>query len=381
MTLDLEALVTELEKNKRSIDDWVKKSQDAASDLRKHVGLLVEPEKEKLDALEYPGARPLEPGGLVKSYERTWEDREGAVAWVDSILSAKAVAASDGSQIYPTKEMFLAIAVIQSGLVLNRHGSKDYENRTAVKLLSPDDFGQEGMLPKHRDEMVDAFRFEMECESLTSILREEPGVTALLDGSLVLSHIQSAKEEAKQAYLRAVTELLGVAQETGNLLGAYIDLSKSTDLACILSHLLGNGERARVWDVQLLSGSMAWGDRTKAFLCDRDDRWGKGRSALDLYGQYRDSVGFFYLQLNNELPSRVEFPAWIYEQGRLDELADIIRAEVLIKGDYPDILYRAHNLAVIKEKEKEVFLQMVRGLLAGGMGVSSKEIYKSAGGL
>jgi len=381
MTLDLGELVSELEKSKVSIDEWVKRSHDAASDLRENLELLNTPDEQKLDDHEYPGARSLEPGELFKKYDRTWEDREGAVAWVDTVLSGKAVAASDGSQIYPKKEMFLAIAVIQAGLVLNRHGTKDYENRTNVRLLSPDDLGQEDMLPKHRDEMVDAFRFEMECDILREVLKGEPGVTAMLDGSLVLSHIQSAKEEAKQAYLRGVTELLGTVKETGNLLAAYIDLSKSTDLACMLSHLMGNGDRQRVWDVQLLSGAMAWGDRTKAFLCDRDDRWGKGRSALELYGQYRDCVGFFYMQLGSDTAARVEFPVWVYEQGRLDELADIIRAEVLIKGDYPDILYRAHNLAVIKEKEKDVFLKMVRNLLADGLGVSSKELYKSVGGL
>lgn len=381
MSLDLGELVSELETIKDPIKEWIKKSDDDTGELRRNIDLLQEPDERILSVIEYPGARPLEPGTLIKKYDRTWEDRETAVKWIDEILSNKAVAASDGSQIYPQKEMFIAIAVIQSGMVLNRHGSKDYENRTRIKLLSPDDLGQEGMLPKHRDEIVDAFRFEMECESLGQMLRVEKDVTALLDGSLVLSHIQSAKNEARQAYLRAVTNLLETAEETKKMLGAFIDLSKSTDLVSMLSHLMGKEKRSRVWDVKLLKGTMKWGDRTKAFVCDRDDRWGKGKSALDMYGQFRDSIGFFYIQLNNETPARVEFPVWIWQEGRLEDLADIIRAEVLIKGDYPDILYRAHNLAVINQREKKIFLNMIKGLVSDGIGFSSKEIYKSLGGL
>jgi len=381
VTLDLEELVAELEKNRRSIDDWMQKSDEATARLLKNIGLLDAPDAGKLADMQYPGARPLEPGPLIKPYDRTWEDREGAIAWVDKVLSGRTVAAVDGSQIYPQKEMFLSIGVVQSGLVVNRHGDSDYETDTILRLLSPSDLGQEDMLPKHRNEMVDALRFKLECETLIPVLRDQEGVTGFLDGSLVLSHIQSVKKQAREEYLDGITALLEIEQASRSRLCSYIDLSKSTDLCSLLSNLLGNGKRPRVWDVQLLRGRMAWGDRTKAFICDRDDRQGGQRSALDRYDDFRDAIGFFYMQLNSNSPARVEFPVWEYTQGNLDDLADIVRAEVLIKGDYPDILYRAHNLAVIKEREKQVFLRMVRELLAESMGVSSKEVYKTVGGL
>jgi hypothetical protein len=381
MTLDLEELVAELEKNRQSIDEWIKKSDEATALLLENIDLLDEPDADKLAELQYPGARPLEPGPLVKQYERTWEDREGALDWVDKVLSGRTVAAVDGSQIYPPKEMFLSIGVVQAGLVLNRHGDSDYENITQVKLLSPSDLGQEDMLPKHRNEMVDALRFKLECETLIPVIRDNEGVTGFLDGPLVLSHIQSIKKQAGEEYLDGITALLGIEQASRSRLCGYVDLSKSTDLCSLLSNLLGNGKRPRVWDVQLLRGRMLWGDRTKAFVCDRDDRQGTQQSALDRYDDFRDAIGFFYMQLNSNSPVRVEFPVLEYTKGDLDDLADMVRAEVLIKGDYPDILYRAHNLAVIKEREKQVFLRMVRGLLADNIGVSSKEIYKSVGGL
>jgi hypothetical protein len=280
--------------------------------------------------------------------------------------------------------MFLSIGVVQSGLVVNRHGDRDYETATRVKLLSPTDLGQEDMLPKHRNEMVDALRFKLECETLIPVLRDKEGVTGFLDGSLVLSHIQSVKNQAREEYLDGITALLGIEQASGSRLCAYIDLSKSTDLCSLLSNLLGNGKRPRVWDVQLLRGRMKWGDRTKAFICDRDDRQGAQQSALDRYDDFRDAIGFFYLQLNNETPARVEFQIWKYNQNNfegLEDLADVVRAEVLIKGDYPDILYRAHNQAVIRPKEARIFDRMVRGLLKNKVGFSSKEIYKTVGGL
>jgi hypothetical protein len=43
MTLDLEELVAELEKNRQSIDEWIKKSDEATALLLENMDLLDEP--------------------------------------------------------------------------------------------------------------------------------------------------------------------------------------------------------------------------------------------------------------------------------------------------------------------------------------------------
>lgn len=379
--LDLESLADELKEKQEIIEKWIKESDSATKGLLDKIDLLENIDASALETVDHPGARPLEEGALFRKYNRTWEDRQGALEWIDSVLSDVKVAAVDGSQIYPQKEMFLPVAVVQSALVINRHRDSDFDKLHDVKLLSPEDLGEENILPKHRDEMVDAIRFKSECKLLQRSL-EEKGVFTFLDGSLVLSHIQSIKYTSKQVYLKGIIDLLNSSKESKDVLASYIDLSKSTDLCSLLSHLANIPGRPNVWDVVLLKDRMEWGDRTKAFICDRDDSWGPGKNtALEMYGDYELSIGFFYIQLSKGLPARVEFPVWIAQRGQLDKLADVIRAEVLIKGDYPDILYRAHEYAVIRAKESEIFKRMAQELLKDRLGASSKELYKARGGL
>ncbi|MCZ7399763.1 MAG: DNA double-strand break repair nuclease NurA, partial [Candidatus Methanoperedens sp.] len=72
----------------------------------------------------------------------------------------------------------------------------------------------------------------------------------------------------------------------------------------------------------------------------------------------KNSIAFFYMRLSNGLPARVEFPAWIHEKEDVDKLADIIRAQCVIRGNYPDILMRAHDAAVIRMSEHDLFYGM-----------------------
>lgn len=381
--LNVEDLETELTRNKAALDEWFAKNRDLTASFASMLELLEIPDMDGISNVGYAGARPLEQGTLIRPYKREWEEREGAVGWMDRVLSGCPVAAVDGSQIYPSKEMFLSVAVVQSGLVLNRHGAGDYESASRLTILPPSEFGEWEMLPKHKDELTDAHRFQMECIAMLDLFKKESGIFGFLDGSLVLSHIQSLRDDARQIYLGGLLDLLGASEESENVLAAYIDLSRSTDLFTLLCHLSNEDAKSKVWDVQLLRDRMHWGDRTKVFQCDRDDRnGGRGTTALDLYGRFKDQICFFYLQLGHESPARVEFPAWIYKKGLVDRLADVVRAEVLIKGDYPDILYRAHNQAVIRTREAELFDRLIRKRFSGdSMGQSKKEMYKNIGGL
>ena len=381
--LNIEDLEAELARSKGELDEWFAKNRDLTASFAKRLELLENPDMDTISKVEYAGARPLEPGQLIKPYLREWEDRDGAVGWMDKVLSGCPVAAVDGSQIYPSKEMFLSVAVVQSGLVLNRHGAGGHESASRLTILPPSEFGEWEMLPKHKDEQTDARRFQMECLAMLGLFKKENGIYGFLDGSLVLSHIQSLRDDARQIYLSGLLDLLGASEESGSVLAAYIDLSRSTDLFTLLCHLSGEDVKSKVWDVGLLRDRMRWGDRTKVFQCDRDDRsGGRGTTALDMYGRFKDQICFFYLQLGSETPARVEFPAWIFKKGLVNRLADVVRAEVIIKGDYPDILYRAHNQAVIRPKEAELFDRLIRKRFSGGgIGKSKKEMYKSIGGL
>lgn len=132
--------------------------------------------------------------------------------------------------------------------------------------------------------------------------------------------------------------------------------------------------KSKLSDTHLFS-NLLWDERTAAFLCDRDDRRGdEARSVLDNYGKFRNEIGFFYMRLSSGLPSRVEFPAWVYQEGLVDKIADIIRAECVIRGNYLDILMRAHDAAVIRMSEHDLFY----GMLENFCRINGIQIHRSA---
>ncbi len=78
-----------------------------------------------------------------------------------------------------------------------------------------------------------------------------------------------------------------------------------------------------------------------------------------MYAGYRDRIAFFYMRMG-DLPSRIEFPIWCADDtGEIDRIADIIRAETIIRGSYPDILMMAHRNAVITAGEYSLFYRML----------------------
>ena len=80
---------------------------------------------------------------------------------------------------------------------------------------------------------------------------------------------------------------------------------------------------------------------------------------LDTYREYRDSIAFFYMRMG-DLPSRIEFPVWCADDtDEIDRIADIVRAETIIRGSYPDILMLAHRNAVITAGERSLFYGML----------------------
>ncbi len=63
----------------------------------------------------------------------------------------------------------------------------------------------------------------------------------------------------------------------------------------------------------------------------------------------------------------------------VDKIADIIRAECVIRSNYPDILMRAHEAAVIKMNEHDLFYSMLDNFCkAHGIRInkSAKHIHK-----
>ena len=306
----------------------------------------------------YSGAKLLEPGKLIHTFPFNWKNRHDAIEWVDSVLSGVAVGAVDGSQIYSDKNYEIPLAVIQTSKILNRHtDDSDYRENIGAEIITPDEF-EEASVYSFGSEYVDGRRFALECDSIMQLMKEHDKPCIFLDGALILSHINVLNRNIRDIYVRAINKLLEASEKTRTPVIGFIDTTMSRDIT-LMMHFLFGLKKGKLSDTHLFS-HLLWGERTAAFLCDRDDRRGdEARSVLDNYGKFRDKIAFFYMRVSNGLPARVEFPAWMYEEGMVDKIADIIRAECVIRSNYPDILMRAHEAAVIKMNEHELFYGML----------------------
>ncbi|MCZ7406557.1 MAG: DNA double-strand break repair nuclease NurA [Candidatus Methanoperedens sp.] len=305
----------------------------------------------------YSGAKFLETGKLIHPFPFNWKNRHEAMEWVDSVLSGVAVGAVDGSQIYSDKNFEIPIAVIQTSSIFNRHTeNSDYNQETGASIITPGEF-EEASVYSFGSEYVDARRFSMECDTIIRLMKEHEKLYVLLDGALILAHINVLNRKIREIYINAIVKLLSASRETHNTIIGFIDTTMPRDIT-LMMHFLFGLKKTKLSDTHLFS-HLLWGERTAAFLCDRDDRRGEvSSSVLDNYGLFKNSIAFFYMRLGNGLPSRVEFPAWIHEKEDIDKLADIIRAQCVIRGNYPDILMRAHDAAVIRMSEHDLFYGM-----------------------
>jgi hypothetical protein len=317
---------------------------------------IINPELNK-NLPTYSGAKLLEPGELIHPFHYNWKNRHEAMEWVDSVLSGVAVGAVDGSQIYSDKNFEIPIAVIQTSSVFNRHTADgDYKQETGAAIITPGEF-ETASVYSFGSEYVDARRFSMECDTIIRLMKEHEKLYVLLDGALILSHINVLNRNIRQIYINAILKLLDASKKTENPVIGFIDTTMPRDIT-LMMHFLFKLKKSKLSDTHLFS-SLQWGERTAAFVCDRDDRRGEeSKSVLDNYESFKTDIAFFYMRLSSGLPGRVEFPAWAYEKGLVDKIADIIRAQCVIRGNYPDILMRAHDAAVIRMSEHDLFYGM-----------------------
>lgn len=357
--LDLKNISLQFDARLEKIKSYGSERSELAKEYRFEIEKLstIDPAMNEL-LPAYSGARLLEPGKLIRPFPFNWENRHDAMEWVDSILSGVAVGAVDGSQIYSDKNYEIPIAVLQTSRIFNRHtASSDYKQETDAGIITPDEF-EEASVYSFGSEYVDARRFSMECDSIIKLMKEHEKIYILLDGALILSHINVLNKNIKEIYIGAAVRLLESSEETGNPVIGFIDTTMPRDVTLMMHHLSGL-EKSKLTDAYLFS-HLSWGERTASFLCDRDDRRKEdSRSVLDHYGRFKKDIAFFYIMVSKGRPARVEFPVWVYEEGMVDTLADIIRAECIIRGNYPDILMRAHDAAVIRMNEHALFYGML----------------------
>ncbi len=357
-------------------------------------------------------------GGLIPAltFRESFEHHQQSRAWAERIRGVTTLAV-DGSQLPPWRDASLPVGMVQVGLFENPHDpARPYVKDVVVEILSPVDLAEgenaiqpaatNGQAPSdqngigglsgqsgHRvqesfaysDQMVNLRRFELEAETLVNWMRryrERPADASerfpvvFFDGSLVVSFALTMPLPYREGYVSAALSLLQASEDYQVPLIGYIDTSYARDVTTLLSRLFEHlPESKHLHDALLWQGALEWGDRTPAFVSARGDVLQSG------YGHHAEQVAFVYVQMTSyRPPARLEFPRWILEAGILDEVLDIVRAEVIAGNGYPYAIEAADAVAVISMRDREEFYRLFQEFADRndlGFSFSSKILSKS----
>lgn len=320
--------------------------------------------QQKIDQLPpLSGAIPLESlsdtqQGVV-NYELSWGSREESLVWVRDRISGVSTFAVDGSQIFPSKDFSLLVALVQVGWFENLHTPDgSYSKDIEVEVLTPKDLAV-GDRRELIDREVNMKRFQMETDRLIRYMEEHDHCDTCLvffDGSLIATFAEAFEASVRQFYVKCLLNLLQASQTYQVPLVGYIDTSYARDLTTMVEHLAALPESDSIHDAQLMNGFMKgkWGDRTPLYLCDR-------AGILKDYLNHADQITFTYLKTTHDgYPARLEFPRWIYDAGRLEQVIDWVRSEVIIGGGYPYVIETADQTAVLQGQDRQIFYRILQ---------------------
>ena len=315
---------------------------------------------------------------------RTWAER----------LRGVTTFAVDGSQLPPWRDASLPVALAQAGLFENPHNPpQPYVKDITVRLITPEELAGDAAEASdaraaedtgYSSRFVQLRRFELEVETVIARMEHHqaryaaleaagetpPLVVAFYDGSLIVSFALKAPPPYRERYVGAARRLLEASARCRVPLVAYIDTSYARDILAMLRGLAGPDtplpDTRGLSDAALWRGELEWGDRTPAFLSARYDLARMGYGAGTGGGEAGESgdageaeVAFVYFQAAlDRPPARLEFPRWLLDAGLLDQVMEVVRAEVIAGTGYPYPIEAADAVAVITARDRAAFYQL-----------------------
>ncbi len=332
--------------------------------LEKLAGLSRAEIEARLAGIPSPGARPTpehEEHGIIVPFAQKWEHHEQARTWARGVLLGVPTAAVDGSQIPPSKEISLPVGAVQIGWFVNPHQpDREYVKAADFEILAPDELGGDEASSGSTDVLgfpdrrVNARRFVCECRRLAALMEETRDADVkpicFFDGSLVISFVQHMDPVQQREYVGAVTSLVAASRTHRVPVVGYVDGSYARDLVALLQRLTNVSAEASINDGALLRHRMKWGDRSAAYICAREDA---------VEQRYYEQVVFTYLKTTADgIPARLDVPRWVLEEGELERVVDVVRAECVVGNGYPYALETADAAAVITHRDRERFYRI-----------------------
>ena len=309
----------------------------------------------------------VKPGWLVAGLRES----PGAVYPQGERPTPITVVATDGSQIYPDRHVQPTCFLLNVSRIAFQYGTLERPLMEAVpdfRFRRADQEHFDEVLETANAEVVSAVRDELELDALfdTADRCRTPGrpLVALADGTLIRWMLRGMRNrELEDRLIARYTEILTRFREEQIPLCSYISMPGNTEVVNLLRVHAGECEvppaaeetLEGLTDRQLFEATLQPGERSAIF-----------ESSSHIQEQYgaADRICYFYIRTSGEGSTseigRVEVPLWVAEDAPLVDLVHAVVLSECEKGDgYPMILAEAHERAVIRAREKEVFYQMV----------------------
>jgi hypothetical protein len=310
--------------------------------------------------------------GPVFPFGREFFSHEQSRLWAECIEGVTTIAV-DGSQLMPWRDASIPVGLVQVGFFVNPHArGRTYTKDVRIEVLAPEELMEEtgnelddpDSYP-YSEMQVTQRRYLLEVETICQLMQQyaasrrtdDPLYSPLVffDGSLVVSFALTMPNPYRQRYIDAAVSLLKTSEDLRVPLIGYIDTSYARDTITMLRRLDANlpkpvlRDTKKIHDALLWKGHLAWGDRTPAMICARND-------VLESYGPYHSSVAFSYLQTTTARPpTRLEFPRWMLDDGILEPVLDVVRAEIIAGNGYPYAIETADAVSVITMQDRAAF--------------------------
>jgi len=278
------------------------------------------------------------------------------------------VVASDGSQIYPDRHFEPTCYLLNVSRVAFHYGTLERPLMESVPFFKYRKNDLESYLDAFDTataQVVSAVRDQLELAELFKTafrarIADRP-IAAISDGTLIRWMVSGlGNKRLEEQLIAEYVQVLAQFEAEEIPVCSYISMPRNTEVINLLRFSLGECDGgpvdardslAGLTDRQLYEATLEPGERSACFEAESH--------VLAKYGANR--ICYFYLHVGDEI-GRVEVPLWIAE--RVDVL-DFIHAIVLNeceKGNgYPMILSEAHEQAVVRAQEREIFYQLVEG--------------------
>ena len=287
--------------------------------------------------------------------------------------------AVDGSQVYYDRHQGPGCYLINIGSCF-----LSYKKPVSQVQLTSNPYISVVMQDQEKDNgFIDLSREQQELESallLTQQLYEEhTPFLCCFDGSLIFWALDPQKEQDQQFLARYLAVLEGLYQK-GIPYAGYVSYPSSKDLINVVKLYSVNFQDTLLDTIPESLGGLVDTDIAQWYLPEghRSQLFESKAALCYLYPAHLKPY-FCYMNVGKEIV-RIELPAWIAQDSdKVLQICRILYDQALKGRGYPVGLFEAHEQAVIKQQDRQIFyhaLQMIGMQVAGQYEFSQKSLKK-----